>query len=71
MWQLEREWKTLSMLPTQSQTTNQGKSRLNKENERRINNHRRAEHGAASYCDLEVGAGTVERGEEGRAIRKP
>lgn len=49
------------MLLTQFPTTNQGKSRLNKENERRINNRWWAERGDESYSDLE--AGNKERGE--------
>lgn len=53
-WTWVLQWKTLSTLPTQSHTTNRGNSRLNKENERRINNHRWAEHGAAYYLDLEM-----------------
>lgn len=35
--------KTLSLLPTQSHLTNQGKSKLNKGNKRQINNRRSAE----------------------------
>lgn len=67
-WTWVLQWKTLSTLPTQSHTTNWGNSRLNKENERRINNHRWAEHGAAYYLDLEMEE--KKQKTDRRAIRK-
>lgn len=57
-WTWALQWKTLSQLPTQSQTANQGKSKLNKENERQINNHRWPElHFDGAYLDFKVEAG--------------
>lgn len=54
-------WKSLFLLPTQSPTTNQGKSKLNTENERQINNHRCTElHLRGSYFDFKVGVGSAQ-----------
>ncbi len=73
-WTWVLQLKTISMLPTQSQTTNHGKSSLNKENERRINNHPWAGHWATSLWILFWFGGEswdrMKRGEERGVIRK-